>query len=50
MNVLLLILWIVIGVINIAGAAANGGTVSIISYVCCWIVLLTFLAIRCFDY
>lgn len=49
MDIFLLILWIIIGAINIAGAAANGGTVSIISYICCWIVSLTFLIIRCFD-
>ena len=49
MNVLLLILWIVIGAINIAGAAANGGEVSIINYLCCWAALVAFLAARCFD-
>ena len=48
MNILLLILWIVIGVINIVNAA-NGGEVSIVSYLCCWAALVAFLAARCFD-
>ena len=48
MDMLLLILWIVIGIINIVNTA-NGGEISIVSYVCCWIVLLVSLAVRCFD-
>lgn len=48
MNIFILILWIVIGAINIVNAA-NGGEISIVSYVCCWIVLLVSLAARCFD-
>ena len=48
MDMLLLILWIFIGVINIANAA-NGGEISTVSYVLCWIVLLISLAARCFD-
>lgn len=49
MNILLLILWIIVGVINIV-AAASGGEISIFSYVCCWIVLLVNLAVNCSDY
>ncbi len=49
MDIFLLIVWIFVGIINIAGAAANGGVVSIASYICCWIVLIVFLTIRCFD-
>lgn len=48
MNVFLLILWIVIGAINIV-TAANGGEISIVSYICCWVLLLVNLTIRCFD-
>lgn len=48
MDMLLLILWIVIGVINIVNAA-NGGEISIINYVLCWIMLLVNLAARCLD-
>ncbi len=48
MDMLLLILWIFIGVINIANAA-NGGEISIVNYVLCWIMLLVNLAARCFD-
>ncbi len=48
MNVLLLILWIVIGAINIA-TAAYGGEISIISYVCCWVLLLIYLIRDCLD-
>ena len=48
MNILMLILWIAIGIINIA-TAANGGEISIVSYICCWVVLLVNLTIRCFD-
>ena len=49
MNILLLILWIVIGAINIATAAADGGEISIISYVCCWVLLLIYLIRDCLD-
>lgn len=48
MNILLLILWIVIGVINIA-TAAYGGEISIISYVCCWVLLLIYLIRECLN-
>lgn len=48
MNILLLILWIVIGAINIA-TAADGGEISIISYVCCWVLLLIYLIRDCLD-
>ena len=48
MDILLLILWFVIGVINIA-VAANGGEISLVSYVCCWVVLLVNFAAKCFD-
>ena len=49
MDIFLLIVWIFVGAINIAGAAANGGTVSVFNYICCWIVLIVFLTLRCFD-
>jgi len=49
MNVFLLILWIVIGAINIGTAVVNGGTVDIISYICCWVLLLVYLLRECFN-
>lgn len=49
MDIFLLIVWIFVGIINIAGASANGGAVSVASYICCWIVLVVFLTLRCFD-
>ena len=48
MDILLLIMWIVIGVINIVNAA-HGAEISIVSYLCCWAVVVTCLAARCFD-
>lgn len=48
MDMLLLILWIVIGVINIVNAA-NGGEISIVSYFLCWVLLLIYLAKECFN-
>lgn len=48
MNILLLILWFVIGVINIVNVA-NGGEISIVSYLCCWALLLMYLARECFN-
>lgn len=48
MDILLFILWFVVGAINIVNAA-NGGEVSIVSYLCCWILLLIYLAEKCFD-
>lgn len=48
MNIFILILWIVIGAINIVNAA-NGGEISIVSYVCCWVLLLVYLIRDCLD-
>lgn len=47
MDMLLLILWFVIGVINIVNVT-NGGEISIVSYLCCWGLLLMYLARECF--
>ena len=48
MDMLILILWIFIGVVNIVNAA-GGGEISIVNYVLCWLVLLVNLAARCFE-
>ena len=45
-NTLELILWISIGILNIIIGIANGGNVSLISFVCCWIILMVNLFIE----
>ena len=48
MNILILILWIIIGAINFA-TVLHGGEISTVSYFCCWVVLITYLVARCFN-